>query len=156
MLPLRRLRSPDGVARRDVSDMAGLKKDERLYEQGLISKLFAEGRRLSLSVEVGKVRAIYLIPDASVCRVSDLGSFPKCKVMVSVPKKHFRRAVDRNRLKRLLRESYRSRKDILCGVVPPGRVMLLSLQYVGDSAVSMREVDGGVRKILRILESKKL
>lgn len=136
--------------------MAGLKKEERLYEQSLISRLFTEGRRLSLSVEVGKVRAIYLLSDASVGRVNDSGSFPKCKVMVSVPKKHFRRAVDRNRLKRLLRESYRSRKDELYDVIPSGRILLLSLQYVGDSAVSMREVDMGVKKILRILESKKL
>lgn len=136
--------------------MAGLKKEERLYEQSLISRLFVEGRRLSQSVEFGKVRAIYLLSDTSVCGINGFGFFPKCKVMVSVPKKHFRHAVDRNRLKRLLRESYRSRKDDLYAVVPQGCTLLLSLQYVGDGAVSMREVDMGVRKILRILESKKL
>ena len=37
------------------------------------------------------------------------------RVMVSVPKKHFRRAVMRNLLKRRMRESYRLQKELLAG-----------------------------------------
>ena len=36
------------------------------------------------------------------------------RIMVSVPKKHFKRAVKRNLLKRRIRESYRTQKDLLC------------------------------------------
>lgn len=37
------------------------------------------------------------------------------RVMVSVPKKHFRRAVMRNLLKRRMRESYRLQKELIAG-----------------------------------------
>ena len=35
------------------------------------------------------------------------------RIMVSVPKKHFKRAVKRNLLKRRIREAYRTQKDLL-------------------------------------------
>lgn len=38
---------------------------------------------------------------------------PPVSVLVSVPKKRFRHAVDRNRMKRLVREAYRLNKHIL-------------------------------------------
>ena len=38
---------------------------------------------------------------------------PTFKVAFSVPKRHFKRAVDRNYLKRILRESYRLQKQLL-------------------------------------------
>ena len=44
------------------------------------------------------------------------------RVMVSVPKKHFKRAVKRNLLKRRMRESYRTRKAILA---TPGHDIML-------------------------------
>jgi len=42
---------------------------------------------------------------------------PAIQVLVSVPKKRFKHAVDRNRFKRLIRESYRLNKQPLCETV---------------------------------------
>ena len=41
------------------------------------------------------------------------GELPPVSILISVPKKRFRHAVDRNRMKRLVREAYRTQKHVL-------------------------------------------
>jgi ribonuclease P protein component len=72
-------------------------KNNKLKSKKLIEKLFDEGQALS----VFPLRLIYISTDA-----------PN-QVGVSVSKKNFRRAVDRNKIKRLLREAYRHNKKML-------------------------------------------
>jgi ribonuclease P protein component len=72
-------------------------KKQKLKSQKLIEKLFAEGH----SVSVFPLRMIYLQTGKSN------------QVGVSVSKKNFKNAVDRNRIKRLLREAYRHNKKML-------------------------------------------
>ncbi len=71
---------------------------ERLKGKKLIEKLFREGK----SVTIFPLKAIYLR--------TDFKDDTKIKVGFSVGKRNFKRAVDRNRIKRLLRESYRLNK----------------------------------------------
>ena len=72
-------------------------KKEKLKSKKLIEKLFAEGR----AVSVFPLRLIYLKEGETN------------KVAVSVSKRNFKKAVDRNRIKRLLREAYRHNKNML-------------------------------------------
>ena len=53
------------------------------------------------------------------------------QVLIAVPKRRFRRAVDRNLLKRRIRECYRLQKSSLHSLLS-GPPLLLSLQYVGN------------------------
>ena len=54
------------------------------------------------------------------------------KILISVSKRRFRRAVDRNRVKRITRECYRLRKENLIENLPDtsNHPILLSLSYI--------------------------
>ena len=56
--------------------------------------------------------------------------------MVSVPKKRFKRAVKRNRLKRLMREAYRlSKPDFVADLSSRRLSMQIAFNYVSDDQV---------------------
>ena len=74
-------------------------KKDRLKSQKLIEKLFLEGK----SVSSFPLKLIYLKTQVSGAHVIKAG--------VSVSKRNFKKAVDRNRIKRLLRECYRLNRD---------------------------------------------
>jgi len=74
---------------------------EKLKKKYEIDLLFGKGKWLS----VDNVRIIHL-------KSSEKLSIDSHKIGVSVSKKFFKRAVDRNRIKRLLRESYRLNKSV--------------------------------------------
>lgn len=74
-------------------------KHEKLKSKKLIEKLFTEGQTVSSY----PLRLVFI---GTVFEDSTL-----VKTGVSVSKKHFKNAVDRNRIKRLLREAYRLNKN---------------------------------------------
>ena len=76
-------------------------KYEKLKSRKLIKQLFAEGKALS----VFPLRLIYLKVEHENEVVVQTG--------VSVSKRNFKLAVDRNRIKRLMREAYRFNKLLL-------------------------------------------
>lgn len=76
-------------------------KHEKLKSQKHIDLLFSEGK----SVSKYPLRLVY-VP-------VELEDGEKIKIGVSVSKKNFKKAVDRNHYKRLLRECYRLNKKLL-------------------------------------------
>ncbi|WP_283636278.1 ribonuclease P protein component [Aquaticitalea lipolytica] len=73
-------------------------KTEKLKSQKLIEKLFLEGK----SVVSYPLRLVFI--------ETTFDDNVKVKAGVSVSKRHFKNAVDRNRIKRLMREAYRLNK----------------------------------------------
>ncbi|WP_264552916.1 ribonuclease P protein component [Flavobacterium sp. N2038] len=76
-------------------------KNERLKSKTTIGLLFSEGK----SVSKYPLRLVY--------RQAEDHSGKKIKLGVSVSKKYFKKAVDRNYFKRVLRETYRLNKHLL-------------------------------------------
>ena len=76
-------------------------KSEKLKSRKTIDLLFSKGKTISKF----PLRLVYVEVDLDVNE--------KIKFGVSVSKKHFKKAVDRNYFKRVLRECYRLNKNIL-------------------------------------------
>ena len=73
-------------------------KKEKLKSQKLIEHLFSQGK----TVVAYPLRLVYI--------ETTFGDDVRAKVGVSVSKRHFKHAVNRNRIKRLMREVYRLNK----------------------------------------------
>jgi ribonuclease P protein component len=83
---------------------AGFGKEEKLKSRKLVEDLFVRGN----GINVFPIRVLYKFLPLATDEKSLL------QVGVSVSSKNFKKAVDRNRIKRLLRETYRlQKKDFL-------------------------------------------
>lgn len=80
-------------------------KNEKLKSKITIDLLFSKGK----SVSKYPLRLVFVESDYGIAEDSD----QKLKIGVSVSKKYFKHAVDRNYFKRVLRETYRLNKHIL-------------------------------------------
>ena len=126
-----------------------LPKIERLKSTKIIQRLFADG----LSLSVYPIRVVYSYQEKIAQRDSSL---PKpIKVAFSVGKRKYPKAVDRIRLKRQLREAYRTQKSILQDTLPTDSNFYLAVLflYVGKEPVSFKRIKGAMKKNLKKLSA---
>ena len=120
-------------------------KEERLCGQKLIDRLFSEGNR---QIAVFPVRLVWLL--------SDDADFEGVQILISAPKRNFHHAVDRNRIKRQIREFYRVSSAPLKDVVAQGgRSLSLAILYTGhrltDSAELHARLGSATERLIEIL-----
>ena len=75
-----------------------------------------------------------------MCVLPYSGSGPHAKVLLSVSKRHFKHAVDRNRAKRQLREAYRLQKHNLLQHIPADREVHLAFIWLADEPMKSETV----------------
>ncbi|MGB5205401.1 ribonuclease P protein component [Eudoraea sp.] len=110
-------------------------KKEKLKSEILIRGIFEEGK----SITSYPLKLIYLeIKDPARAKI-------QCGV--TVPKRNFKSAVKRNRIKRLLRESYRLNKEQIFNNIE-GSFAFLFL-YIGKEIPGYEEVEKHMRVILQ-------
>lgn len=113
-----------------------LTKDERLFGKTAVGDLLKKGRW----GVTANLKYCWLTHEGDACN----------RIMVSVPKRNFKRAVKRNLLKRRLRESYRTQKELLSGNRSVDVMFFYNSKEVLDSEVIRAEV----KEILTILSEK--
>ena len=111
-----------------------LGKQERLKSRKLIEKLYQEGN----SLKSFPLRMVYL-------QTEHTSSFP-VQIGVSVGKRNFKKAPDRNRLKRIIRESYRLQKDIVYSDIEKPYVFMIS--YIGKEEMSYEQIFAKMNTLL--------
>lgn len=103
-----------------------LSKVERLKSKKLIGKLFEEGS----SLKVYPFKLIYL-------KISDTTDIP-IQAAFSVPKRRFKKAVDRNRIKRLLKEAYRLEKQVVYEAANDSFIFMIT--FIGKEEPTFAQV----------------
>lgn len=110
-------------------------KKEKLKSKKLIEQLFAEG----IGVTNYPIKLIYL-----KTRFEDDS---KCKVGVTASKRNFKSAVKRNRIKRLMRESYRLNKHLIFNNIE-GNFAFMFL-YLGKEMPSQSKITDTMIPLMR-------
>lgn len=76
-------------------------------------------------------------------------------VMVSVPKKRFKRAVKRNQLKRLIREAYRLNKQLLTEILEEKQLQIhIAFNYISNDELDFATIEKKMKQALGKLVEK--
>lgn len=119
-----------------------LKQSERLKNRNLIRNLFSGNH----SFFVYPFKIIYLEVDRSS---SLFKSHHPAQVLFTISKKRFKLAVDRNKLKRLMREGYRKNKHELYEVLTSKeKYLALGFIYTGKHVLDYHEIEKKIKVAL--------
>jgi ribonuclease P protein component len=120
-------------------------KQERMVSRLLIETLFGGG--CSHSMAAFPLRVVYMTRE----RRDDEAPI---QLLISVPKKHFKHAVDRNRVKRQIRESYRRHKELLMDSLPDTQQLLIACVWLSDRHESSLSIEQKLVSLMRRIGEK--
>lgn len=112
---------------------------------------FTKAERLSSKIEIdslfGTGKSFNSTPFKVIWLEKAVGNTP-VKTVISIPKRLFKRAVDRNRLKRLTREAYRKNKHLLYDDLGNKKILLMFI-FTSKTIIEYKEME---EKIISILQ----
>jgi ribonuclease P protein component len=120
--------------------MQTFSKNERLCSKPLIDQLIQKGN----SFNGFPFKIIWMELQESSAPV---------KIVISVPKRNFKRAVDRNRIKRLIREAYRKNKHTLIERVGDKKIALL-LVFTSKTFMDYGVIEEKIKNVMNRLSNE--
>lgn len=122
-----------------------LNKSERLNSKAMIERLFAGG---SKSFPAYPLRVVYMW-------IESMEGEADASILISVPKKRFKRAVKRNLVKRQVREAYRKNKYLLLdALATKNKRLVIAFIWLDNSIHPSAEVEEKVKRLLLHITEK--
>ncbi len=116
------------------------RKSEKICNQNQIDRLFKDGK----SLKSGLFRLLFVEAETR-------GKSP-VQILIAVPKKNLRHAIDRNRMKRLIREAYRlSKHKLLYEYSIAGKHLDIAIIFMGKQCVSQSDTLTAINDLLNRL-----
>lgn len=117
-----------------------LRKSERLHSHTLIDRLFEPGRG-SKSLTAFPLRVVFRIIEQAEQTETN------ASILISVPKRQFKHAVDRNHVKRQVREAYRTNKELIR--LPEGKALTIAFIWLDSQHHPTSIVTAKVKNLMQ-------
>ncbi len=116
-------------------------KAERLNSKKTIDQLFKKGSE--------KTNSVFLYPFRVVCLFQPSNEKKTISIIISVSKRLFKKAVDRNLIKRRIREAYRLNKNLIYSdesIIFPSDIAFI---YVGKEILTFEQIENKMKVVLK-------
>ena len=117
-------------------------KSERLCSKKILGELFKKGSASVQTFYLFPFRVLYMPHDPE--RADDWPA-----IVITVPKRTFKRAVDRNLVRRRVREAYRLNKSDISPEKP--KPAYIAFLYTAKQIISFEEIEKGMKLALQKL-----
>jgi ribonuclease P protein component len=118
-------------------------KKERIYHRDDINALFKTGQQQ------------FVYPFKLFVTIHDReDQETPVSILITTPAKKYKRAFLRNRLKRLIRESYRLNKAMLHDLVPEDKKLHIAFVFVGDPEIDFHKMNDRMIRTMETLKTK--
>ena len=128
--------------------MVSRKLIDTLFDASPIRRRVLSGEtRGSQSIAAFPLRAVYINKERA-------HNNAPVQILISVPKKRFKHAVDRNRVKRQVREAFRRHKQLLYEAMPDNEQLLLAFIWLSDEHHPSQFVESRVINLMQRVAEK--
>ena len=110
-------------------------KEERLKSLKKIQKVISEGK----VVRFGTIKICWMMITAD--QEYSKSSIPQIKAGFSVPKKKIKHAVDRNKIRRIMKEIFRLNKASFYSTIPKGQQLILFFIYQNNEILPYKKIE---------------